>query len=251
MPDTEHIAFAAEFPADTRDQWLRLVDGVLKGAPFDKRLVTRTYDGLADPAALFARRGRAAGRGAHLRRPWAVMQRVDHPDPALANVEALHDLENGANRTDAGHGEFAQRPTDTGWTARSNAGARVRRHLSRCRRRHRLQCRRRNAQRRRRTRRGVEERGVAPPRHARNRQPAWSPGGDRQRNRAVDQACTNFAGLVEELATKASWPIRRGRWPRHPDAGGWRGRNSLRAGERRDICARSKRAASRSMRRSA
>ena len=31
MPDTEHIAFAADFPGATRDQWLRLVDGVLKG----------------------------------------------------------------------------------------------------------------------------------------------------------------------------------------------------------------------------
>src|SRR5947208_1004750 len=27
---------------------------------------------------------------------WAVMQRVDHPDPAAANEQALHDLENGA-----------------------------------------------------------------------------------------------------------------------------------------------------------
>src|SRR5260370_18245604 len=28
--------------------------------------------------------------------PWSVMQRVEHPDPAAANSEALHDLENGA-----------------------------------------------------------------------------------------------------------------------------------------------------------
>src|SRR4029077_10221837 len=28
--------------------------------------------------------------------PWSVMQRADHPDPAAANAEALHDLENGA-----------------------------------------------------------------------------------------------------------------------------------------------------------
>ncbi len=27
---------------------------------------------------------------------WGVIQRLDHPDPAAANVEALHDLENGA-----------------------------------------------------------------------------------------------------------------------------------------------------------
>src|SRR5207248_10325972 len=29
--------------------------------------------------------------------PWSLVQRVDHPDPAAANAEALHDLENGAN----------------------------------------------------------------------------------------------------------------------------------------------------------
>jgi methylmalonyl-CoA mutase len=96
MPDTEHLAFAAEFPAGTRDQWLRLVDGVLKGAPFDKRLVARTYDGLAIqplyPRDAAAQPIAARASGA----PWAVMQRVDHPDPAAANEEALHDLENGA-----------------------------------------------------------------------------------------------------------------------------------------------------------
>ena len=42
MSDTEDLAFAAEFPAATREQWLKLVDGVLKGAPFDKRLVARS-----------------------------------------------------------------------------------------------------------------------------------------------------------------------------------------------------------------
>ena len=42
MSDSEELAFAAEFPAATREAWLKLVDGVLKGAPFDKRLVART-----------------------------------------------------------------------------------------------------------------------------------------------------------------------------------------------------------------
>ncbi|MGE3147431.1 MAG: methylmalonyl-CoA mutase family protein, partial [Pseudorhodoplanes sp.] len=70
--------------------------GVLKGAPFEKRLVSRTYDGLTiDP--LYRR---AAGAlpvpGRALGQPWAIMQRVDHPDPAAANALALHDLENGA-----------------------------------------------------------------------------------------------------------------------------------------------------------
>src|SRR5258708_32156868 len=95
MPETEHLAFAAEFPGATRDQWLKLGDGVLKGAPFDKRLVARTYDGLpiqplyprdaaAQPIA-----ARASGAS------WQVMPRVDHPDPAIANEEAMPGIANG------------------------------------------------------------------------------------------------------------------------------------------------------------
>ena len=33
------LPLAAEFPLATREQWRKLVDGVLKGAPFDKRMV--------------------------------------------------------------------------------------------------------------------------------------------------------------------------------------------------------------------
>jgi len=93
---TDDLPLAAEFPPATREQWRKLVEGVLKGAPFDKRLVAKTYDGLAiEP--LYARKASAqpiAGRAPGM--AWTVMQRVDHPDPAAANAEALHDLENGA-----------------------------------------------------------------------------------------------------------------------------------------------------------
>ena len=97
MPDlAEDLAFASEFPAATREQWLKLVDGVLKGAPFDKRLVARSYDGLTIqplyPRDSSAQPVAARAPGAS----WAVLQRVDHPDPAAANEQALHDLENGA-----------------------------------------------------------------------------------------------------------------------------------------------------------
>src|ERR1700761_7707840 len=92
---SDDVMLGAEFPAANRAQWLKLVEGVLKGAPYD-RLVARTYDGLAIeplyPRAAGARpvAGRTPGAA------WAVMQRVDHPDPAAANVQALQDLENGA-----------------------------------------------------------------------------------------------------------------------------------------------------------
>src|SRR5712692_8220480 len=92
----DDLPLAAEFPPATREQWLNLVQGVLKGAPFDKKLVAKSYDGLAiEP--LYARD--AGARPVASRAPgtaWTIAQRVDHPDPAGANAEALHDLENGA-----------------------------------------------------------------------------------------------------------------------------------------------------------
>jgi methylmalonyl-CoA mutase len=90
------LPLASEFPPATREQWLKLVEATLKGAPFDKKLVSRTYDGLkieplyqrvADAQPLAARAAAA---------PWQIMARVDHPDPAEANKLLLEDLENGA-----------------------------------------------------------------------------------------------------------------------------------------------------------
>src|SRR5258708_14769932 len=98
MPDgsADALALAAEFPGATREQWLKLVEQVLKGASFDNKLVAATYDGLrVEP--LSPRKPQATpviGRkpGA----AWAIMQRVDHPQAAAAHAEAVHDLANGA-----------------------------------------------------------------------------------------------------------------------------------------------------------
>ena len=96
MSDSEELAFANEFPPATREAWLKLVDGVLKGAPFEKRLVSRTYDDLTIQP-LYARAADAQPVAARAPgAPWTVTQRVDHPDPAAANKQALHDLESGA-----------------------------------------------------------------------------------------------------------------------------------------------------------
>ena len=104
MPDPWHfiimdddLPLAAEFPPATREQWRELVEAVLEKRPHDRTLISHTYDGLAiEP--LQVRRADAhplAGRAAGL--AWQIMQRVDHPDPSVANTEALHELENGAN----------------------------------------------------------------------------------------------------------------------------------------------------------
>src|SRR5215470_204351 len=86
----------AEFPKASREQWLALVSGAIKGAPFEKRLMSKSYDGIAigplyeSAAGAQAVLGRAAGA------PWRIVQRVELPDAVRANAQARHDLENGA-----------------------------------------------------------------------------------------------------------------------------------------------------------
>src|SRR6185503_2228728 len=90
------LKLAAEFPPASREDWLALVEKTLKGAPFDKELVAETYDGLKlQPLYEHVAQARPIA-GKLPGTPWGVMQRVDHPAPAAANAEALHDLENGA-----------------------------------------------------------------------------------------------------------------------------------------------------------
>jgi methylmalonyl-CoA mutase len=90
------LPLAGDFPPASRDQWLDLVARLLKGAPFDRKLVARTYDGLTIQPLY---EGTAQGQAPAGRMPgagWQILQRIDHPDPAAANAEARHDLGNGA-----------------------------------------------------------------------------------------------------------------------------------------------------------
>jgi methylmalonyl-CoA mutase len=92
---TDDLPLAADFPPASHDDWRKLVDGVLKGAPFEK-LVGKTYDGIKIEPIYPRANGASPIAGRTAAMPWAVMQRIDHPDRAKANAQALHDLENGA-----------------------------------------------------------------------------------------------------------------------------------------------------------
>src|SRR6201991_1814486 len=108
---TDELRLAADFAPATCDDWRKLVDGVLKGAPFEK-LVGKTYDGLKiEPIYTRAKdAGLAPGRAPAA--PWQIMQRIDHPDAAKANATALHELENGATGLEI---EFADGPGTRGF----------------------------------------------------------------------------------------------------------------------------------------
>ena len=102
---------ASDFERATREQWLTLVDKAIKGADFEKRLVTRTADGIrveplytregASPAlqdavpgqAPFTRGARSSVDGLG----WEIRQRIAATDPARANTEIMTELDGGTN----------------------------------------------------------------------------------------------------------------------------------------------------------
>jgi methylmalonyl-CoA mutase len=97
-PGPGHGALAEEPPL--REAWLALVARVLKGADFDRRLVSRTADGLA-VQPLYTRADAlegtaAAGRSGWYPGGWDVRQRYADTDPKAANAAILEDLQNGA-----------------------------------------------------------------------------------------------------------------------------------------------------------
>jgi len=95
MTAPEPLSLAGDFRAASRDAWRKLVAAVLKGAPFE-RLASRTYDGLTIEPLYDRAAGAQSIAGRKPGAPWTLLQRVDHPDPAAANAQALDDLENGA-----------------------------------------------------------------------------------------------------------------------------------------------------------
>src|SRR4051812_26509980 len=105
------LSLAADFPAATDEQWRKLVDKVLAGADFDKKLVSRTYDGVAikplytradwpsdgetsgfPGGAPFTRGGSALGNALS---GWDIRQAHGGADAVGVNKAVLEDLERG------------------------------------------------------------------------------------------------------------------------------------------------------------
>ena len=88
------------FPANTREEWMTLVETVLKGQPFEKRLVRSTADGVAiQPLETADTTATACGPlfgPRDIDRPWDLRCETTHPDPKAANRQILQDLEGGA-----------------------------------------------------------------------------------------------------------------------------------------------------------
>jgi methylmalonyl-CoA mutase len=103
------LPLAADFPRPSREDWLKLVDKAIKGADFEKRLISQTADGLRiEPlytrtAAIDGRERLVPGEAPFVRglRPgdgggWDLRQLIVEPDATLANAAILEELAGGA-----------------------------------------------------------------------------------------------------------------------------------------------------------
>ena len=97
MSKLPNPSLAGDFGQADETQWRVLVDKALKGADFEKRLVSRTQDDISLQPLYQQNPDANVIAGANSAQPWHIAQRVDHPDPEQANIQALEDLENGAN----------------------------------------------------------------------------------------------------------------------------------------------------------
>ena len=103
------ISLNEDFEDPSREEWLALVDKVLKGSAFDKRLVSRNADGLPI-APLYTRADTIAeaqnavpGKAPFQRGSaaivedygWDIRQSHGDLDPAATNKELLQDLSGG------------------------------------------------------------------------------------------------------------------------------------------------------------
>ncbi len=107
---TETITLGEDFPKQSRETWRNLAEQDLKGAPFDKRLLTKLIEGITVQPLYFAdgdtqiraglpgqspliRGGTPLGAA---RSGWEIIQEHRHPDPIVSNRALLQDLSGGA-----------------------------------------------------------------------------------------------------------------------------------------------------------
>ncbi|MBD3410380.1 MAG: methylmalonyl-CoA mutase, partial [Ignavibacteriales bacterium] len=101
----------ADFPPSDYDEWKEKAIADLKGAPFEKKLITKTYEGI-DVKPLYTRRdvenlphmgakpgeipfARGFKADGYLGEKWLVAQEIPYADPAELNRALKNDLERG------------------------------------------------------------------------------------------------------------------------------------------------------------
>ncbi len=129
----------SEFPVPAYADWRAAVEAELKGAPFDKKMLTKTYEGITlqplyrqeDTASLphlhsfpgfppFVRGGRASGC---LKQSWEISQELASPSPAEFNTAARAGIERGLNALNVVLDRATRQGQDPDSAAKEDVGA--------------------------------------------------------------------------------------------------------------------------------
>ena len=118
----------AEFPEPAYADWRKLVEAELKGAPFEKKMLTVTPEGITlqplyqakDIARLphvnslpgFAPYVRGTRASGYVTEPWAVAQEITEPSPEEFNLAALNSISRGLNALNIVVDEATRRGND-------------------------------------------------------------------------------------------------------------------------------------------
>lgn len=136
QPSTEPLL--AGFPPVSRDTWKAQVEAELKGVPFEKKMLSTTYEGITlqpiyrreDVADLphlasmpgsgpFVRGGNASG---HVGRPWEVSQEIALPEASKFNDMARSGLDRGLTALNMVVDEATRNGADPDWAKESEIG---------------------------------------------------------------------------------------------------------------------------------
>jgi methylmalonyl-CoA mutase len=112
----KEFQIGSDFPKIDHAMWRKQVEVELKGAPFDKRMTSRSYEGIelqalyteetfptaGDPGGLpgYPPLTRGAEPLGHVLAGWDIRQEHAHPDAAVANAQILEDLNGGVTSID-------------------------------------------------------------------------------------------------------------------------------------------------------
>ena len=128
----------AEFPPASYDDWRKLVESELKGAPFDKKMFTPTYEGITlkpiyrreDTAALphvnsypgFAPFVRGATASGYIKYPWDVSQEIAYSNPTEFNQAARNYVTRGLTALNMVLDKATRRGQDPDWAQPDEVG---------------------------------------------------------------------------------------------------------------------------------
>lgn len=128
----------AEFPPVSYDDWRNLVEAELKGAPFDKKMFTATYEGITlkpiyrreDVANLphvnslpgFAPFVRGASASGYMKESWDVSQEIAVASPTDFNFAARNSISRGLNALNMVLDRATRNGLDPDWAAPEDVG---------------------------------------------------------------------------------------------------------------------------------